>query len=69
MEIFGSMRRAHQAILSEKGHEKTEAKLLESGVLAKESNLYDATNINLLHHVNSALKSALLIHQRQRLCG
>ena len=52
--------KAHQAILSEKGHEKTEAKLLESGILAKESNLYDATNINLLHHVNSALKAHYL---------
>jgi len=52
--------KAHQAILSEKGHEKTEAKLLETGILAKESNLYDATNINLLHHVNSALKAHYL---------
>jgi len=52
--------KAQQAILSEKGHEKTEAKLLETGILAKESNLYDATNINLLHHVNSALKAHYL---------
>ena len=30
------------------------------GILEKESNLYDATNINLLHHVNSALKAHYL---------
>ena len=30
------------------------------GILEKESNLYDASNINLLHHVNSALKAHYL---------
>ena len=30
------------------------------GILTKGSNLYDATNISLLHHVNSALKSHYL---------
>ncbi len=52
--------KAHQAILSEKGHEKTEELLLEMGILTKGSNLYDATNISLLHHVNSALKAHYL---------
>ena len=52
--------KAHQAILSEKGHEKTEELLLEMGILTKGSNLYDATNISLLHLVNSALKAHYL---------
>ena len=52
--------KAHQAIISEKGHEKTEELLLEMGILTKGSNLYDATNISLLHHVNSALKAHYL---------
>ena len=52
--------KAHQAILSEKGHERTELMLVKMGILEKESNLYDATNINLLHHVNSALKAHYL---------
>ena len=52
--------KAHQAILSEKGHERTEMMLVKMGILEKESNLYDASNINLLHHVNSALKAHYL---------
>jgi preprotein translocase subunit SecA len=34
--------------------------LVKMGILEKESNLYDASNINLLHHVNSALKAHYL---------
>ena len=52
--------KAHQAILSEKGHEKTEEMLIKMGILEKDSNLYDASNINLLHHVNSSLKAHYL---------
>ena len=52
--------KANQAILSEKGHERTEMMLVKMGILEKESNLYDASNINLLHHVNSALKAHYL---------
>ena len=49
-----------QAILSEKGHEKTESLLVKMGILEKDSNLYDAVNISLIHHVNSALKAHYL---------
>jgi preprotein translocase subunit SecA len=52
--------KAHQAILSEKGHEKTEQILAEFGLLEKDSNLYDPTNISLLHYVNSSLKAHYL---------
>jgi len=49
--------KAHQAILSEKGHEKVEDILSKAGMLAKDTSLYDPSNISLLHHVNSALKA------------
>ena len=39
------------------GHENTEQILVKLGVLQKGSNLYDPSNINLIHHVNSALKA------------
>ena len=34
--------------------------LVKMGIIEKESNLYDASNINLLHHINSALKAHYL---------
>tara|TARA_B110000014_G_scaffold257921_1_gene243247 strand:+ start:473 stop:3112 length:2640 start_codon:yes stop_codon:yes gene_type:complete len=49
--------KAHQVILSDKGHESTEDILVKLGILPKDSNLYDPANINLIHHVNSALKA------------
>jgi preprotein translocase subunit SecA len=52
--------KANQAVLSEKGHEKTEGLLVKMGVLEKDSNLYDAANISLISHVHSALKAHLL---------
>ena len=52
--------KAHQAILSEKWHEKTEQILAEFGLLEKDSNLYDPSNISLLHYVNSSLKAHYL---------
>jgi len=52
--------KANQAILSEKGHEKTEGLLEKMGILEKNSNLYEAANIRLIQHVNSALKAHFL---------
>ena len=49
--------KAHQVILSDIGHENTEVILVKLGILTKGSNLYDPNNINLIHHVNSALKA------------
>ena len=49
--------KANQVILSDKGHENTEFILVKLGILPKGSNLYDPANINLIHHVNSALKA------------
>ena len=49
--------KANQVILSDEGHENTEGILVKLGILPKGSNLYDPANINLIHHVNSALKA------------
>ncbi|MEK9771008.1 MAG: preprotein translocase subunit SecA [Nitrosomonadales bacterium] len=46
-----------QVVLSEIGHENIEKILINSGLLNKDSNLYDPSNINLLHYVQSALKA------------
>ncbi len=52
--------KGHQAILSEEGHEKTEALLVKLGALGKDSNLYEAANIILIQHVSSALRAHFL---------
>ena len=49
--------KSNQVILSDEGHENTEVILVKLGILPKGSNLYDPANINLIHHVNSALKA------------
>ena len=49
--------KANQVILSDEGHENTEGILVKLGILPKGSNLYDPAYINLIHHVNSALKA------------
>tara|TARA_B110000438_G_scaffold292107_1_gene329974 strand:+ start:1 stop:1941 length:1941 start_codon:yes stop_codon:yes gene_type:complete len=46
-------------LLSEKGIDKIEKLSLEYGVL-KNNNFYDPKNINLVHHINQALKANLL---------
>jgi preprotein translocase subunit SecA len=56
--------KARQAYLTDAGHEKVERLLEQSGVLAEGSNLYDASNIMLLHHVNAALRAHTL-YQRE----
>ena len=49
--------------LTEEGHEKVEALLIKEGLLAEGDSLYAATNLNLLHHVHSALKAHSLFHR------
>ena len=49
-----------QATLTEDGHEKVEALMLEIGVLREGESLYDATNIRLMHHLNAALRAHAL---------
>jgi preprotein translocase subunit SecA len=43
--------------LTEEGHESAERLLAEAGLLKAGTNLYDAANISLLHHMNAALRA------------
>lgn len=49
--------------LTEEGHEYVEGLLISEGLLAEGESLYAATNLNLLHHVHSALKAHALFHK------
>ncbi len=56
--------KSQQVLLSEAGHEHAEALLMEAGLLAG-SNLYDAANISLVHHLYAALRAQSLFHRDQ----
>lgn len=56
--------KAKQAYLTDSGHEKVESLLLKAGMLDQGSNLYDAANIALMHHINAALRAHVL-YQRE----
>ena len=49
-----------QIFLTEEGHEHVEGLLSEIGLLPEDASLYDVSNINLLHHVNAALRAHVL---------
>ena len=55
--------KGRQVYLSEEGHQKVEEMLVEMGLLENQSSLYDAANINLIHHVNAALRAHVLFHR------
>lgn len=52
--------KTRQAHLTENGHQKVEEMLRQEGLLAAGTNLYDATNISLLHYFNAALRAHTL---------
>lgn len=52
-----------QIELTEAGHEKIEAMLVESKLLDDGDSLYAATNLGLLHHVHSGLRAHNLYHR------
>jgi preprotein translocase subunit SecA len=52
-----------QVHLTERGQEKVELLLIESGMLAEGDSLYSATNISLLHHVTAALRAHTLFEK------
>jgi preprotein translocase subunit SecA len=58
--------KAHQIILSEDGHERAEELMEQAGLLPENSSLYDAANINLMHHLNAALRAHNLFHKDQQ---
>ena len=55
--------KTRQAFLTDAGHENVEQLLEQAGLLEAGSNLYDPTNIALLHHVNSALRAHALFQR------
>jgi preprotein translocase subunit SecA len=57
--------KAHTVLISETGHEKIEAVMMEMGLLPEGSSLYDASNIRLMHHVNAALRAHAVYHRDQ----
>jgi preprotein translocase subunit SecA len=46
-----------QVHITEEGHPRVESLLSQAGLLAEGESLYDAGNIKLLHHLNSALRA------------
>jgi preprotein translocase subunit SecA len=56
----------HQIILSEAGHEHAEELMAAAGLLEPGSSLYAAANIQLMHHLNAALRAHSLFHLDQQ---
>ncbi|MFP4261784.1 MAG: preprotein translocase subunit SecA [Halomonas sp.] len=52
-----------QVEITEGGHHKVEALMREQGLLGEEDSLYAAQNLNLLHHMHSALRARHLYHK------
>jgi len=58
--------KGHQVVLSESGHEHAEALLMQAGLLTEGNSLYDAANINLIHHLHAALRAHTLFNRDQQ---
>ncbi len=56
----------NQIILSEAGHEHAEELMAKAGLLEPGSSLYAAANIQLMHHLNAALRAHSLFHRDQQ---
>jgi preprotein translocase subunit SecA len=52
-----------QVFLTEAGHEHVEQLLNRNGLLKAGESLYDAANLNLMHHLNAAMRAHLLFHR------
>ena len=55
--------KAKQVHLTEDGHEKVEAVLVEAGILPEGQSLYDSTHIVIVHHLNAALRAHALFQR------
>jgi preprotein translocase subunit SecA len=58
--------KAHQVHLSEAGHEKAEQILTRLGILPEGASLYDAANIQSMHHLTVALRAHTLFFRDQQ---
>ncbi|UCC55330.1 MAG: preprotein translocase subunit SecA [Gammaproteobacteria bacterium] len=52
-----------QVFLTEAGHEHVEQLLIRNGLLNEGESLYDAANLNLMHHLMAALRAHLLFQK------
>ncbi|OIR24389.1 preprotein translocase subunit SecA [Bathymodiolus thermophilus thioautotrophic gill symbiont] len=52
-----------QVFLTDDGHNKAEELLVNAGILSEGASLYDASNILLMQHINSALRAHMLFHK------
>lgn len=52
-----------QVELNDEGHQFVEELMTAEGLLEEGDSLYSATNLNLLHHVHSALRAHVLYHR------
>jgi preprotein translocase subunit SecA len=57
--------KGHQVHLSEAGHEHAEKLFEGAGLLKGGTNLYDAQNISLMHHLYAGLRAHALYHRDQ----
>ncbi len=55
--------KARQVFLTDDGHIRAEELLEEEGMLGEGESLYDASNIILMHHLNSALRAYVLFQK------
>ncbi|WP_020167726.1 MULTISPECIES: preprotein translocase subunit SecA [Methylotenera] len=57
--------KAQTVTMSESGHERAEAILASSGLMAEGSSLYEAANITLVHHLYASLRAQNLFKRDQ----
>ena len=55
--------KSRQAYLTEAGHDHVESLFREANIISSEQGLYDPVNINVLHHLNAALRAHALFHR------
>ena len=55
--------KSRQAYLTETGHDHVESLFREANIISSEQGLYDPVNINVLHHLNAALRAHALFHR------